>query len=53
MSFPSSVKTPNKKAEKNKKTPNSISEGEGHYNSIKEGEEKTDDILTCYGKFMI
>lgn len=42
MSFPSLVKTANKKAEKNKKsalkTSNSISEGEGQYNSIKEGE---------------
>ena len=42
MSFPSSVKTANKKAEKSKKsalkTPNSIPEGEGQFSSIKEGE---------------
>lgn len=57
MSFPSSVKTANKKTEKNKKstmkTPNSISEGEGHYSSINKGEQQTDDTLSCYGKFMI
>lgn len=57
MSFPSSVKTANKKAEKSKKsalkTPNSIPEGEGQFNSIKEGEWTTGDTFTCYGKFMI
>lgn len=41
MPFSSSVKTPTKKAEKNKKTPNSVSEGEGHYRSINEGEGNT------------
>ena len=57
MLFPSLVKTANKKAEKNKKgtlkTPNSISEGDRQYNSMKEGEWRTVDTLTCYGKFMI
>lgn len=57
MQFPSLVKTLNKKAEKNKKNtakiPNSTSEGEGHYKSIKEGEQKNDDTLACYGKFTI
>lgn len=55
MLFPLSVKTPSKKAEKKKsalKTPNGVSDGEGQYNSIKEGEQTTDDTLTCYGKFM-
>ena len=56
MLFPFLVKTANKKAEKTKKgalrTPNSISEGEGQYNSIKEGEWTTGDTHTCW-KFMI
>ncbi len=53
MTFPCFVKTANKKAEKNKKslkTPNSISEGEGQYSSIKEGEWRIDVTLTCCGK---
>lgn len=42
ISIPSLVKSPNKKAEKTKKTavknPNSVSEGEQQYNPIKKGE---------------
>lgn len=57
MLFSSSVKTANKKSEKNKKstptTPNSISEGEGQHNSVKEGEWTINVTLACYGKFMI
>lgn len=52
ISFMSSVKAANKKAEKNKKTsvttPNSISEGEGQYGPVTEGERAT-KILSLIG----
>lgn len=45
ISFMSSVKAANKRTEKNKKTtvttPNSISEGEGQYSPVTEGERAT------------
>lgn len=54
LSFPSSVKPSNKKAEKNKKgtlkTPNSISEGEGQYAPVKEGELTPDATRLATGE---